>query len=542
MFLTGRVQWCLSELGEMAAIQVSLEVEDADCDLLKVFPDAEQGIRGYIQLVLDVLYESESEYPPVTHIVVALQPFDGVAATFGTATHKRLRLSSEYFTETKHGDNLRFEVTGVLVHELTHALQFDGFGTANSGFVEGLADWVRFTLGLQPRHWPKYEDGPREGARWDAGYETTAYFLHFIEASHPHISKRLNLLLRDLEWEETLFDVLTMKSVNTLWAEYLSAFSQNDEPSSRKAPRDSEGYPVPWIRLSNRVPKDATDPFTQVFATHGEAIASFASSSRMVLQTLYSHDPSKAPEHVSTIHLILCEMEGVAHCTSNQEISLSVGYLRGVLGRNNGNLMDLRAEIEGVFSHELTHVWQQTCSNLPSGFLEGIADYVRLSHERAPPHWKGRTDKGDKWDTGYDKTAYFLEWMDELVSEERGWEKGDLVRKMNAAIGTLKMGWNATAVFDALAGRSVQTLWKKYVDEGVDSSLDQERVQKDNEELVDALKRLLDLSVGQRDALFLKKLNDRVGASVRGYLRELDALIQEGKLDSGVAKGYTLEK
>ncbi len=39
-------------------------------------------------------------------------------------------------------------------------------------------------------------------------------------------------------------------------------------------------------------------------------------------------------------------------------------------------------------------------------------DFVRLHASLAPPHWK-RDNIPDKWDAGYQNTAYFLDWLDE---------------------------------------------------------------------------------------------------------------------------------
>ena len=41
----------------------------------------------------------------------------------------------------------------------------------------GIADFVRLRAGLAPPHW----NSSPHGKCWDAGYETTAYFLDFVD-------------------------------------------------------------------------------------------------------------------------------------------------------------------------------------------------------------------------------------------------------------------------------------------------------------------------------------------------------------------------
>ncbi|KAI9340929.1 hypothetical protein BDR26DRAFT_789317, partial [Obelidium mucronatum] len=161
----------------------------------------------------------------VAHICVRIAAFDGVADTCGPPARKTLRLAAPYFTRARHAaaGALELELRGVVLHELVHALQYDGSATANPGFVEGLADYVRILCRAAPPHWRREDDPPPSGSRWDSGYEHTAFFLRWIERANPHVAKSINLLLRDVEWDDALFAALTGKPVDQLWAEYLAS-------------------------------------------------------------------------------------------------------------------------------------------------------------------------------------------------------------------------------------------------------------------------------------------------------------------------------
>ncbi|KAJ3283281.1 hypothetical protein HDU79_009195 [Rhizoclosmatium sp. JEL0117] len=486
----------------MEGLALTIQVDEGahDCDLIKLFPDASVVVRECIQLVLEVLYESAEEHPPVKSLTLVIAPFDGVADTSGSKTAKQLRLSATYFTHARHSD-LVLEAKGVLVHELVHVLQFDGAivddkSTANGGFIEGLADYIRLYHNLNPKHWRHELDPPLPSDQWDRGYEHTAYFLRWAEKDYPHLAKRINLLLRDVEWSDNLFLALTDKSVETLWAEYLASFGLS------KSFKNEFGWPNPTIRFESRVPLDAAlNPFTQLYPTIADAITTFATLSQKVVTTLYA-TPTQSPSHVQSIHLILREMDGVAHCTgphTHKEIHLSLQYLQSFLSTHS--LQELRDEVEGVLVHELTHVWQNSCSGFPGGLLEGVADWVRLTAGHMPLHWAPKRNVDVKWDTGYATTAFFLKWIDARVysagstNTDRGDGDGDnavsFVQKLNVYINSLAQ-WNEEKVFTELAGETVDVLWIQYCAEELEATeTTPEQIQEDNAALVRDLKTIL---------------------------------------------------
>lgn len=80
----------------------------------------------------------------------------------------------------------------------------------------------------------------------------------------------------------------------------------------------------------------------------------------------------------------------------------------------------------------------------------GAADWVRLRAGLAAPHWK--EGHGDKWDAGYEKTAYFLGWIEEQCGKGTIW-------KLNA--GFKDREYNEL-IFQDLTGSTVQDLWRLY--------------------------------------------------------------------------------
>ncbi|MCJ1234079.1 hypothetical protein MMC14_002037 [Varicellaria rhodocarpa] len=188
------------------------------CNPISVLSDA-------VTIVLQTLYipfENKMALPPVRSITLILKPMDGVANTSGSDLddeHKEIRFSLDYIAsiQPKTAERQRDEIIGVLVHEMVHVWQWNGFGTAPSGLVEGVADFVRLRAALGPPHWKR-----AAGDDWDAGYDKTAFFFDWLEFRCGEGSvMRINESLRKNKHNEDEFwKNLFGETVKTLWAEY----------------------------------------------------------------------------------------------------------------------------------------------------------------------------------------------------------------------------------------------------------------------------------------------------------------------------------
>ncbi|KAE8380579.1 hypothetical protein BDV26DRAFT_132949 [Aspergillus bertholletiae] len=134
--------------------------------------------------------------------------------------------------------------------------------------------------------------------------------------------------------------------------------------------------------------------------------------------------PSVPPTR--SVTFFLRDIGGVAYTTGmeldddHKEIHVSLQYIFNAMKR-----ADPRAEILGVLTHELVHCYQHTAPHPgdtpvprpPGGLIEGIADFVRLKAGFVPPHWKrpaSSKERAKKWDQGYQHTAFFLEWLEDV--------------------------------------------------------------------------------------------------------------------------------
>ena len=84
-------------------------------------------------------------------------------------------------------------------------------------------------------------------------------------------------------------------------------------------------------------------------------------------------------------------------------------------------------------------------------FSPSLPDWVRLQKGLAPPHWKRTNPSGD-WDGGYERTAFFLDWIEQTYGDH-------FVRRLNESM----IDKYEAHIWEDLTGLSVEELWKVYV-------------------------------------------------------------------------------
>lgn len=134
----------------------------------------------------------------------------------------------------------------------------------------------------------------------------------------------------------------------------------------------------------------------------------------------------------------------------------SLRYINSVKQAPDGAKGDVTGayEIHGVLVHELVHCYQYNGhGHCPGGLIEGIADWVRLRANLGAPHWS-RDSVPNKWDAGYEKTAYFLEFLEAKFGE-------GTVRRINAEL--RKKQYRESEFWKNLFGAGIDDLWSEYL-------------------------------------------------------------------------------
>ncbi|ROW15146.1 hypothetical protein VPNG_02954 [Cytospora leucostoma] len=230
----------------------------------------------------------------------------------------------------------------------------------------------------------------------------------------------------------------------------------NDDDGNHK-----DEFPLPKLRLHIQ---DITHPGASRFLSAIDASTILPHSVEAVLKLLYvstRHDVYKPPP-TRSVTLFLEDIGGVAYTKGSdldddhKEIHLSLNYIKGVKQAPEGSDGDVTGayEIRGVLVHELVHCFQYNGKGAsPGGLVEGIADWVRLNANLGAPHWK-RGTVPDKWDQGYERTAYFLDWLENKFG--RG-----TVRNINEELRGRK--YNQSEFWVGLFGSDIDDLWKEYL-------------------------------------------------------------------------------
>ena len=182
---------------------------------------------------------------------------------------------------------------------------------------------------------------------------------------------------------------------------------------------------------------------------------------RDVLRHLYATYPGSSVPQTRSVTLVLRNMEGVAYTTRLEldELHTEIHFNLGWICKQTEDKKRCRDEIIGVVTHEMVHCYQyNSCGTAPGGLIEGIADFVRLKAGLAPPHWESpKKEPGAKWDAGYQKTAYFLDWL------EQEYGRGT-VGRINGAM--RDKAYNEQEFWEGLfgKGKGVEILWQDYRD------------------------------------------------------------------------------
>ncbi len=158
------------------------------------------------------------------------------------------------------------------------------------------------------------------------------------------------------------------------------------------------------------------------------------------IHTLLASEGFTPPDKVTL--RFRADMKGVAAASGNV-INFAAGYVRG------------HTNDWGMVVHELTHVVQSYPPGGPGWLVEGIADYIRLSHfEPNAPRPRINPDKASYRDA-YKTTAIFLAWAEKKHDAK-------LVSKLNAALRQRKY---SAELWKEAAGRTVDELWADFTAE-----------------------------------------------------------------------------
>lgn len=144
-------------------------------------------------------------------VVFTIEPgYNGVAA----ANNGRIFFSPAWFV--KHPQDI-----DVVTHECMHIVQSYGGGSGPGWITEGIADYVRYKMGVnnEGSNWKLPDYSTRQN--FDNAYRITARFFVWIEKNYDKkFVKKLDKTMRERAYTAEFTKERTGKTFAELWAEY----------------------------------------------------------------------------------------------------------------------------------------------------------------------------------------------------------------------------------------------------------------------------------------------------------------------------------
>jgi Peptidase of plants and bacteria/Hemopexin/Protein of unknown function (DUF3421) len=195
-------------------------------------PDMRTLMQTIARNVCAMLYKNPNEVPAPgnsstdpwhyarTLEVVSQDKLSGASVSCDHS-HCTLYIEPGWMFPKPEGD-LVFLVT-IIYHELTHAMHrpwCDGVPCfpEMGAFNEGLSDYISVI-----KAWKRPQEAvSQSGGDWKQGYQTTAYFMDWLDKRAPDFAYRFNMASRphDSRWIPNTVRELAGKPIDVLWKEY----------------------------------------------------------------------------------------------------------------------------------------------------------------------------------------------------------------------------------------------------------------------------------------------------------------------------------
>ncbi|MGL4452974.1 MAG: basic secretory protein-like protein [Sarcina sp.] len=202
----------------------NIEYKINDSRGTKIFEELVGNKDEYIyeicEIVCKKLYKNSEEVPYFEKLTFIIDDFNGVAWKDGHPPHITVAVSSNYLEKfNDEGGNIKEEVKGILIHEVTHAYQHSK--NMELFIIEGIADLTRYLSGyIDIKH-------RKIGGNYDGSYKITGFFFDYLREKHINefdFLYELNQMANPQREEEWNFKEFIKekcgKEVEELWREY----------------------------------------------------------------------------------------------------------------------------------------------------------------------------------------------------------------------------------------------------------------------------------------------------------------------------------
>lgn len=232
-------------------------VSDGYKRAISVIPDFKEAINEVTLGVCKQLYRNISEVPDFEKVNFTFNWSDVLAARGGNASAMELWFSTKYIQnalKNESDDAVKYELYGVLWHELTHGYQFSPSTADNQykrgydyfAFLEGEADLVRINAGY---HKNRHPDLGVDNYKYLSGYTTSGFFLKWIVDTYNNdFTYKFNASSRTIKlWSyKAAIKQILDKDVDELWEDYMvyvTEYNKTNKPVKKKR--------IDWINMKD---------------------------------------------------------------------------------------------------------------------------------------------------------------------------------------------------------------------------------------------------------------------------------------------------
>ncbi len=188
----------------------------------EAFPTPEAALVEIAKQVCALLYKDPREVPPSPPIVLVIDDFFGIGEIGITAPVIYIRLSSLHMqSAAAEGKDVHAEIAGDLHYLLAIDYELDNENPSAARWVlEGIAAWTRYRAG-----YTSIDERLPGGSPIDDP-KTAGFFFDWLDRGYPDAVYQLNQSLDPndgIEWSERIFEIITGRDLNMLWADYQEA-------------------------------------------------------------------------------------------------------------------------------------------------------------------------------------------------------------------------------------------------------------------------------------------------------------------------------
>lgn len=213
-----------------------------------IIPDIKKAINEVTLGVCKQLYKNISEVPDFEKVNFTYNWSNVLAARGGNASAMELWFSTKYIENALKNEPdtaVKYEIYGVLWHELTHGYQFSPSTENNQykpgfdyfAFLEGEADLVRINAGY---HKTRHPDLGFDNYKYLSGYTTSGFFLKWIADTYDNdFIYKFNASVKTIKpwsYKAAIKDIIN-KDVDSLWKTYkihVNNYNKTNKPVKKK--------------------------------------------------------------------------------------------------------------------------------------------------------------------------------------------------------------------------------------------------------------------------------------------------------------------